>query len=279
MSNPSRDELLRRTVEDLLEPLARLCVAQGLPFAQAEELFKQAYVREARAARRRRGADARRDVSQVAMATGLSRREVDRLTALLAPKAVLRPAPATQLFTRWMSQRRLRGRDGLPRPLPRVGAAPSFESLATAVTRHVHPRSLLDELVRLGLVRHDEQTDLVHPLAERVVPGGDEVRLQALLAANVGDHLAAAVANVLGAQPPHLEQAVFGDGLRADAVPALRERAREQWRAFLGSLVPAMQAAVDDDPVAPGEAPRRRMRVGFYTYDEAMPEDDDGEQN
>ena len=38
-----------------------------------------------------------------------------------------------------------------PRALPRVGPAPSFESLAQEVTRDVHPRALLEELLRLKL--------------------------------------------------------------------------------------------------------------------------------
>ena len=45
--------------------------------------------------------------------------------------------------------------------LPRQGAAPSFESLAQEITRDVHPRSLLDELCRLGLATWDEAGDTV----------------------------------------------------------------------------------------------------------------------
>jgi len=36
-----------------------------------------------------------------------------------------------------------------------------FEALAQSITRDVHPRSMLDELVRLGLVQHDEDLDSV----------------------------------------------------------------------------------------------------------------------
>jgi hypothetical protein len=55
MSSDDRQQLLQRAVEELLLPLARLCVGRGLPFAQAEELFKRAYVAAAREARREQG--------------------------------------------------------------------------------------------------------------------------------------------------------------------------------------------------------------------------------
>ena len=103
MNNPERQQLLREAVEDVLVPLARLCVSQGLPFAQAEELFKQAYVRAARDARRQAGTASARDVSQVSMATGISRREVTRITDELQPRAAQRTTPANEVFMRWVS--------------------------------------------------------------------------------------------------------------------------------------------------------------------------------
>ena len=57
MSTKDRQQLLRDAAEAVLAPLARLCVSSGLPFAQAEELFKRAYVRAAREARREAGKD------------------------------------------------------------------------------------------------------------------------------------------------------------------------------------------------------------------------------
>ncbi len=182
-------------------PLARLCLGQGLPYAHAEELFKRAYVRAARDARRAAGADSRRDVSQVATATGLSRRDVGRVSAALRPRASQRLSPATQVFTRWAADPAYRHGNGRIRKLPRQGPAPSFETLATSVTRHVHPRSLLDELLRLGLVALADDGESVVLQKDRAVPQHDDERLFGMLAANVGDHLSAATANVHASRP------------------------------------------------------------------------------
>ncbi len=276
-STPDREQLLLDALEGILQPLARLCIGHGLPYAHAEEVFKRAYVQAARDARRAAGADTRRDVSQVATATGLSRRDVGRISAALRPRAAQRLSPATQLFTRWASDPAYRHRNGRVRKLPRQGPAPSFEALATSVTRHVHPRSLLDELLRLGLVVLADGGESVVLQKDRAVPQQDDQRLFGLLAANVGDHLAGAAANVLRRDRRHLEQAVFAHGLSDEAVAAAAELVQQQWRRLLAELAPALQRLIDADSAA-GREGRQRLRVGLYSYHETQPEDED-EQN
>ena len=276
-STPDREQLLRAALESILLPLARLCLGHGLPYAHAEEVLKRAYVRAARDARRAAGADSRRDVSQVATATGLSRRDVGRVSAALRPRASQRLSPATQVFTRWASDPAYRHRNGRIRKLPRQGPAPSFEALATSVTRHVHPRSLLDELLRLGLVALADDGESVVLQKDRSVPQYDDERLFGMLAANVGDHLSAAAANVLHRDRRHLEQAVFAQGLSEEAVRAADELVRQQWRRLLADVAPALQRLIDADTNA-GREGHQRLRVGLYSYHEALPEDEDDAQ-
>lgn len=265
-----REALLLRTAEEVLLPLARLLVAQGLHFAKAEELFKRACVRAARERRRAAGEGAARDVSQVATTTGLSRRDVARIGPELAPRALQRLTPATQLLTRWLSDRSLRHRNGRVRKLPRQGPAPSFESLAQSITRHVHPRSLLDEMLRQGQVKLVDDGTGVVALPVRVVPEADEARLYGFLAANVGDHLAAAVANVLHRERRHLEQAIFSNSMSSHALPEAQALVAAQWTRLLSALVPALEGLIERDRAA-GRVPDQRLRVGLYAYHEPLP--------
>jgi hypothetical protein len=189
--------------------------------------------------------------------------------AELAPRVLQRVTPATQILTRWLSDRALRHRSGRPRKLPRQGPAPSFESLAQSVTRHVHPRSLLDQMLHLGLVQLCDDGQAVRPVPSRVVPDADEPRLFGFLGANVGDHLAAAVANVLHRDRRHLEQAIFSNTLSAGAIPEAQALVAGQWKHLLGALVPALERLIEHDRVA-GREPDHRLRVGLYAYHEPL---------
>jgi len=264
---------LSGAIASLLAPLAELAVARGLPFAAIEDMFKAAFVEAARRAQPESAGP--RIVSRVATATGLTRREVTRLVAEPADADVAgapppaRPSPATQVFTRWRADPALCDRRGQPRPLPRQGPAPSFEALARSVTQDVHPRSLLDELCRLGLA--EVEGDQVRLLRERVVAARDSARAFGFLGSNVGDHLRAGVANVLAETPRHVEQAVFADELSDESIAAFDEIARTQWQVLLAATVPKLQALIDADAAA-GRKRDRRVRIGLYTYHAAMSE-------
>lgn len=269
------DTALLDAIQRVLVPLARLGVGRGQPFAVVEELFKRAYVN---AAREMHGGAAHRDVSRVATTTGLTRREVTRLLTNVPAAAAERASPATQLFTRWRTDRRYRDARGRPRTLPRQGPAPSFETLAASITRDVHPRSLLDELCRLNLARYDERRDVVRIVREAFVPREDVARLYGFLGRNAGDHLSAAVANVLGTEPVHFEQAIFADELSPASVEVARQLVRAQWRALTAAVVPELEALIAADRQARGDEPSdsalRRLRIGLYAFDDAMADDD-----
>lgn len=247
----------------LLHPLATLAVARGLPFQAVDALMRQAFVEAASAAHP--GLLPHRRVSRIATVTGLNRREVARLTR--EPDAAAAPAARStvdELMAHWLTDRRYRRADGRPRVLPRTGRAPSFESLARAVTRDVHPRSLLDELCRLRLATLDEATDTV-TLSRHAVPLGDPRRMLGLLGANVGDHLRAAVENVQGAGDAHFEQALWADGASDETLQWLRLQIRAQWDALLAAIVPDLEQRIEADGQRE-PAPAQRVRIGLYSY-------------
>lgn len=250
----------------LLKPLAELAIARGLHHADLDELLREAFVDAALAVHP--DVTPHRAVSRVSTATGLHRREVTRLLQR-EPVATPRRSPATQVFTRWLSDPAWRDGAAPRASLPRQGIGPTFETLAQTVTKNVHPRSLLEELVRLGLVRLDDSGEHVELVSERFAPAGDEPRMLGFVAANVGDHLCASVANVLATTPPHLEQALFADELSHVSVELLRPLVREQWQQVLRKLAPQVQALIDDDQ-AQGRTQDQRVRVGLYSYHAPM---------
>jgi hypothetical protein len=262
---PTEQQALQEALASLLSPVAQLAVARGLPFAAVEEILKLAFVQAAD--RAHPDLLAHRKVSRITTATGINRREVSRLTHQAPRTAVHSRSLASELFAHWMSDPAYRDGQGRPLVLPRQGPAPSFETLAQAITRDVHPRSLLDELLRLNFAQLDLAADTV-TIAASAVPQGDRARMLSLLGDNVGDHLRAAVGNVVASSPEHFEQALFADGISDATMVWLRDVVRAQWQAVRQAVVPELESRLQADAQA-ADVPVRRWRLGLYSYDEA----------
>jgi hypothetical protein len=249
----------------LLEPLARLAVARGLHHATVDEMLRSAFVRAAHAVHT--DLPEHRRVSRISAATGIGRREVARVMATVTAAASTPQrsrSVVSELFAHWTADPQYRDKRGRPRRLPRLGPAPSFEALARSVTRDVHPRSLLEEMVRLELARQcpDDGVELVR---ETNVPRGDRARMDAFLGANVGDHLSAAADNVLADGHEHFEQAIFAEGLSQGSIQLLRGLIAAHWHALTAELVPKLEKMIKDDAKANAGA-THRVRVGLFSY-------------
>ncbi len=96
------------------------------------------------------------------------------------------------------------------------------------------------------------------------------MRMFALLGENVGDHLAGAVDNVLGDGQRHFEQAVFADELSEESMKRVRTIITAQWKTMLQALVPELERLIDDDQRS-GRDADKRLRIGLYSYETAMP--------
>jgi hypothetical protein len=260
-----QDAGIAKVLGRLLAPLARLCLANGVTISTAEEILKQVFVQEADALKP--GMPMHGTVSRISTATGLTRREVTRLIKSDAPARPKKPPIATEIFARWTTDPAWRGHDDKPLVIKRQGTAPSFEALAQSITRDIHPRSMLDELVRIGLAHYDEDLDCVSLTHDDFVPGGDSRQLLGLLSDNVGDHLDAAVTNVLSDVGRHHEQAVFADELSAESIETLRPLVAAQWSALRDAMVPTITGLIESDRLS-GRVQDQRMRIGLYTFNE-----------
>jgi Family of unknown function (DUF6502) len=272
-SNPNA--ALQAALARLLAPLAQLVVAKGLPYAALDEMLRSTVVATAHAAHP--GLPEHRRASRVSAATGLNRREVNRLleqqqaAARQDQPAASPRSPAAMVFAHWRATAAYRTRAGAPRVLPRTGDAPSFESLAHDVTRDVHPRALLEELLRLKLATHDTARDTVALAKDNFVPRGDAERMVQWMGANVGDHLAGAVANLLGRKPEHAEQAIAAEGLTAASVAQVRPLLHAHWQRLTDELVPLLERLIEQDAAQNNadDPNTHRVRFGLYAFDTA----------
>lgn len=263
----------------MLAPMVRWLLGHGVPLGALTRTLKQVYLDEGRRELERRGQ--RVTDSALSVLTGVHRKDVRQMQTELPGRPALAPTPAAMLFTRWITDLSCRDAEGRARThLPRQGPAPSFESLAREVCSDVHPRTLLEELQRLGLVRVEGEEVL--RLSDRfVLPGRDPAAAQAM-AVNVADHLAAAVHN-LGCDRPGrrlLEQSVFAEGLSPQAGAELGVLARAIWAEALERMVHEAEQRLDRDRDAAASAeaaPVARMRFGVYYFTDMEDADDDND--
>lgn len=246
----------------LMAPIVRWLLRNGVSYVAFADLLKAVFVSVAREELRRGGGRATH--SALSVLSGVHRKDVRALADAPGQPASLRSVPlASQVFTRWLSDPAYCGTNGAPRKLARNGPAPSFESLARQFSTDVHPRTVLEELARLGLVQI--QGDDVVPRAAAFVPAQGLNEMTALFSANAADHIAAAVHNLTLQGPKFLEQSVFADGLSEASTRVLARVARDAWARAFETMVTQAQECVDADASA-GSA--FRMRFGVYYYSE-----------
>lgn len=266
----TKQAALARALRRVLRPLARLMIREGLTLPTAVALLKETLVEMAE----REGALPGRRLtdSRVSLITGVHRRDVAALRRdrRPAPDYGARPLQAT-VIGRWLGDPAFRGADGRPASLFRRAAdgAPSFEALTQGISQDLRPRTVLDELARMGAVTPDpDDPRRVRLEVEALAPSGDEAAALDFFGANLGDHAEAATRNLAAGrdEPRFLERAVFYNQLGEETVAAIEAEARATATRLLYALNERALAAQGADR-ASGKA-LHRIRFGVYFFSE-----------
>jgi hypothetical protein len=259
-------------IRRILRPLVRLLVRRGLTYPWLADLLKPLFVEAAEA--EIAAEHGRPTISRISVLSGVHRKDVSRRTKELDDE----PAPprvhtvGTELVARWLSEARYLDPSGAPRPLPRThggGGADSFAALAEAVSRDVRPRTILDELRRLGIVRVDD--DQVQLLVHGFVPAAGFEARAFYFGESLHDHLATGANNLEGIAPRMLERSVYYDELSPASVAKLAARSEELGMQLLTTINREGMALEAADTPRPGERQRIRLGVFFYSAPVAPP--------
>jgi len=273
---PAGDDTVRATIR-ALAPLVRLLLATGTDYTRLAAELKPVFIEQARLELLRTG---RKDTdSAISALSGVHRKDVrewrsNGLTGRIAQEMSV----SAQVFARWVQDPLYRDRRRQPKPLPRLGPPPSFDALARAVTRDVHPYTVLTELLRLGLVelRTVKGGELVVPNRSGFVPPAGSREILDLYGANLADHAHAAVSNLLGAAPM-LEQSVFAEGITEDSAQALGELARRLWAQARTEMIAEAMRRYEADRQRPDATSRMRFGTYFWQAPAEAPTPQDNE--
>jgi hypothetical protein len=260
-----RADIALNTVLQVLRPLVRLLLRHGVSFPAFSAALKPVFIEVARAELQRSGRAA--TDSAVTLLSGVHRRDVRQLTRGEPADTAAQRDPGGlvgQVVARWLSDETWLDDEGQPMALSRSGLM-SFDTLVDSVSRDVRPRALLDEMLRLGVAVQTDGGEVLLA-AQGFAPRAGLEQSAALMAANLHDHAAAAVANVEDGRNL-LEQAVYVDEIGRESVQALRLVARRQSQSFFKAVLAEAQTRFDQDArQLPAPDRGERVRVGIYFY-------------
>ncbi|HWD30237.1 MAG TPA: DUF6502 family protein [Pseudomonas sp.] len=269
MQSPTLPPSLLSALRRVMRPLVRLMLRKGVTYTVFADVLKEVFVDVAD--REFRLDDKAPSDSRISLLTGIHRKDVRRLrhegdTASMAlPENITLGA---QLVNVWTNSQPFCKAVGQALPLPRlasVGGEVSFDALVARVSTDIRARVVLDEWLRLGVVRVDEQ-DCVHLEAQAFLPQKGFDEKAAYLGHNLHDHASAAVHNLSGQGQPFFERSVHYDALAPVSVEVLREAvAGEGMQALLGFS--RLAAELEDRDLSSPE-PRQRITIGLYFYTE-----------
>jgi Family of unknown function (DUF6502) len=253
--------------ERMLRPIMRLALDRGLKYQDIDELIRELMLDEATLAWEKVHSKAPSG-SQLSVTTGINRKEIKR--RLIVENAANRMSKAkvslaAQVFTAWV---RRSEEDSSTKKIHvlRQLDKPSFQELAETVGKDVHFRSVLDELLRLGLANEiDGFTELT---ANNFVPRKDLLARLDISADNAAAHLSAMSENLARPDAAFLEQAIWANKLSPQACSRILAEARAAWAQAHKQLYEKMVT----EPEADTGAPIQRIRIGMYSYAEDMPQ-------
>ncbi|MEP7057445.1 MAG: DUF6502 family protein [Caldimonas sp.] len=259
--NPS-ERALQRAIEQLLRPLFRLLLRHSVSFSAFEAIAKRIYVD---VALKDFGIPGKKPtMSRVAVLSGLTRKEVQRLLAEpddAAAEGAERYNRATRVLTGWARDADFLDAKGKPRVLDADGEQ-GFSALVKRYSGDMPARAILDELLRVGAVRQGDDARL-ELVTHGYVPLHSAVDKLEILGRDVSDLIATIDHNLqYGATDPRFQRKVMYDAVPVSALAAFRKLSSTQGQVLLEKL----DRWLAEHEIEAGTAGSERARVGMGIY-------------
>jgi hypothetical protein len=242
----------------------RILLRNGVAFGAFGELARKVYVDVAFADFSH--ADRKQTVSRVSALTGLSRKEVKRLSELTDGEEAAsqeRYSRAVRVISGWMNDRRFQDAGGKPAELPLEGRRKSFSLLVRDYSGDVPVKAMLAILDEAGSVKLTKKG--VRLVRRAYVPGKDPVDKIRILGSDVFE-LVSVIDHNLGAEPGDLlfQRKVSYDNIDPESLGRLRKLSSGRAQKLLEVL--DKHYAKHELPPADGNG--RQVSLGIYYFEE-----------
>ena len=276
-AKPRVGQALAAALERVLRPLFRIVLRNNMSFKAFLDIAKHTCVEVAAAEFRIPGK--KQSTSRIALLSGLTRKEVQRL--LDAPATKDKDSEAGERYNRaarvvagWVRDKDFCDAAGNPKMLAlQDGGAEDRATFAELVRRFsgdIPFRAVLDELLRVGVVEKFDDGN-VHLKTRAYIPeSGDADKLN-ILGTDVSDLVATIDHNIQhGVADPFFQRKVMYDNVPTEALEEFRRLSGAQAQALLERLDKWLsQHDRDTHPETTGTG-RMRTGIGIYYFEENM---------
>ncbi len=262
--NNKTQAALVKAVVMLCRPLIRLLIEKGMTFPQFRELMKELYVEVADKHFPLDGNNP--SDSRIFVLTGVHRKDIKRIRqqANGSEPIVSSASLSGEIVARWTSMPEYLDEKGKARPLIKNGKnnEVGFEQLVSSINKDVRPKVILEEWLRLNIVRLEDDYVVLNKSA--FVTNKEFKEMAYYLGHNVHDHMASCVNNILAENDPMLERSVYYASLTENSANKLNTIASKKGSELLQHLNKQAIKLYDADKHKADAT--YRVRLGVYWY-------------
>jgi hypothetical protein len=274
-SKPRVGQALAAALARILYPVFRIVLRNNMSFKAFLDIAKRAYVEVA--ANEFHIPGKKQSVSRIALLSGLTRKDVQRL--LEAPAATDSDAGerynrAARVVAGWVRDAEFSDAAGKPRALAlqdsELPNQATFADLVRRFSGDIPFRAVLDELLRVGVV--EKLGDSTVELKTRAyVPESGDADMLTILGTDVADLVATIDHNLQrGGNDPFFQRKVMYDNVPVEALEEFRRLSNAQAQTLLERLDKWLSQ--HDRDTRPGTSGTGRVRtgIGIYYFEEDM---------
>lgn len=256
--------ILSKSVIRLFNPLVKLMLRYEISHSEFCELAKRAYVNVAYRYYSIPGRKA--TYSRVSVLTGLSRKEVVRISELTDEDPLETKGPlnrARRVIRGWMDDPEFLDEKDNPRILPLRREKNSFDDLAMRYSGDITARAILDELLRQGIVEKVDKHN-VKLIQQGFIPQNDDGEKIQIIARHSKDLLDTGIHNLLHDEPEkRFQRQLNYHDLPEDLVNEFKQHSAERSMALLVELDKWL---AEKKKATQSEAQVRTKRIGVGIY-------------
>ena len=268
-------KVLAQAVIRILKPIIRVLIRNEISHGEFAEYAKQAYIDVAY--EHFSIPNRKTTYSRVAILTGLNRKEVVRLNQQDASDIQPRKGTtnrAMRVVSGWLQNADFRDKSGKPLELPIKGDV-SFNTLALRYSGDITARAVLDELVRVGVVKSSATKQTVTLISDGYIPQQGEPEQVDILSVCVSDLLETAVHNLESDDAYYQRQLIHRD-IPENLAEDFKRYSQKKSTTLLNDLNQWISKRVEGN-IDDNDSSIKRMGIGIYYFQEDTQEK--GEKN